>query len=183
VWKLWGREESLASDENRNPAKFPAARRCADWDISALVYRYFGKFVSNSVYTRMKLHKTLITFLSVSQQLIIIQPVEKFPTFYGNRKIILVFTRASRWSLSWAIWIRSTTSHPIHLRSILILCSHLRFADCLVPSVASTNILYALLFSAIRDACLAQLMLLDLFTLIIEYEVRTMKYGTSHYDS
>jgi hypothetical protein len=37
-----------------------------------------------------------------------------------------VFTRALHWSVSWAISIQSTPSHPISLRSILILSTHLR---------------------------------------------------------
>jgi hypothetical protein len=36
-----------------------------------------------------------------------------------------VFTRAVHWSLSWARSIQSTPSHPISLRSILILSTHL----------------------------------------------------------
>jgi hypothetical protein len=35
-----------------------------------------------------------------------------------------VFTRALHWSLSWAASIQSTPSHPISLRSILILSTH-----------------------------------------------------------
>jgi hypothetical protein len=37
-----------------------------------------------------------------------------------------VFTRALHWSLSWARSIQSIPSHPISLRSILILSNHLR---------------------------------------------------------
>jgi hypothetical protein len=37
-----------------------------------------------------------------------------------------VFTRALHWSLSWARSIQSIPSHPISLRSILILSTHLR---------------------------------------------------------
>jgi hypothetical protein len=37
-----------------------------------------------------------------------------------------VFTRALRWSLFWARSIQSIPSHPISLRSILILFTHLR---------------------------------------------------------
>jgi len=50
------------------------------------------------------------------EKLIVTQLVKKFPTFYGTR----------HWSLSWARWIQSTTSHNISLRYILILSSHLR---------------------------------------------------------
>jgi hypothetical protein len=47
-------------------------------------------------------------------------------TFYGTRRFIAVFTRALHWSLSWARSIQSIPPHPISLRSILILSSHLR---------------------------------------------------------
>jgi hypothetical protein len=63
-----------------------------------------------------------------------------------------VFTRAIHWSLSWAMSIQSTPSHPIYLRSILILPTHLRLVlpSGLFPSSFSTNILYVFLFSPIR---------------------------------
>jgi hypothetical protein len=56
----------------------------------------------------------------------IVQPLKNFPTFYGTRRFITVFTRALHWSLSWARSTQSTPSHPIPLRSILILSTHLR---------------------------------------------------------
>jgi len=49
----------------------------------------------------------------------------KFPTFYGTRRFITVFARARYRSLTWHRWIQSTHFHPISLRSILILSSHL----------------------------------------------------------
>jgi hypothetical protein len=45
---------------------------------------------------------------------------------YGTRSFINVFTRALHRSLSWARSIQSIPSHPISLRSILILSTHLR---------------------------------------------------------
>jgi hypothetical protein len=62
------------------------------------------------------------------------------PAFYGTRRFNTVFTRARHWSLSLA-----TPSHPISLRSILILYTHLRHGlpSGLVPSGFPTNILYA----------------------------------------
>jgi hypothetical protein len=54
-----------------------------------------------------------------------LQPLKNFPVFYGTRRFITVFTRALHWSLSWATSLKSTPSHPITLRSVLILSSHL----------------------------------------------------------
>jgi len=87
--------------------------------------------------------------------------VKKFPTFYGTRRFITVFTTARHWSLPWTRWIQSTTSHPITLRSILILSYNLRLG---LPSglfqifrpKSCVN-----LFSLIRAACPAHLILLD----------------------
>jgi hypothetical protein len=56
----------------------------------------------------------------------IVQPLKNFPAYYGTRRFNTVFTRALHWSLSWARWIQSKPSHPISVRSILILSTHLR---------------------------------------------------------
>jgi hypothetical protein len=44
-----------------------------------------------------------------------VQPLKKFPAFYGTRRFITVFTRALHWSLSTARSIQSIPSHPIYL--------------------------------------------------------------------
>jgi hypothetical protein len=56
----------------------------------------------------------------------IVQLLKNFPAFYGTRRFIIVFTRALHWSLFWARSIQPTPSHPVSLRSILILSTHLR---------------------------------------------------------
>jgi hypothetical protein len=64
---------------------------------------------------------------------------------------------------------KSNPCHPIPLRFILILFTHLRLGHSsgLYPSGFPTNILYAFLFSSIRATFRAHLILLDLIILII----------------
>jgi hypothetical protein len=61
------------------------------------------------------------------------------------------------------------TNHPISIRCVLILSTHLRFGlpSGLFPYGFPTNNIYALLFSLIRATCPAHLILLDLIILII----------------
>jgi hypothetical protein len=60
------------------------------------------------------------------EKLIVAQSGKKFLAFYGTRRFITVFTTAHHKSLSWARCIQSTPFHPIFLRYILILSSHLQ---------------------------------------------------------
>jgi hypothetical protein len=98
-----------------------------------------------------------------------VQLLKNFPAFYGTRRFITAFTSAVHWSLSWTRSIQSTLSNHIYLRTILILCTHLRrgLPSVLFPSVFPTNILYAILFFRIRATCPAHLIFLDLIILII----------------
>jgi hypothetical protein len=52
------------------------------------------------------------------------QLLKNFPTFYGSRKFITVFTGALHWSSSWARSIQSRSHHLTYLTSILISSSH-----------------------------------------------------------
>jgi hypothetical protein len=99
----------------------------------------------------------------------VVQLLKDFPTFYGTRRFITVFTRALRCLLSWARSIQPIPPHPVSLRSILILFTHLRLGlpSGLFPSGFHTNILYAFLLSPIRTTCSAHLIVLDLIILII----------------
>ncbi|PNF42139.1 hypothetical protein B7P43_G10280 [Cryptotermes secundus] len=64
--------------------------------------------------------------LALLEELPILQLLKNFPAFYGTRMFITMFTRALHWSLSSARSIQSIPSHPISLRSILLLFTHLR---------------------------------------------------------
>jgi hypothetical protein len=102
----------------------------------------------------------------------------QFPAFYGTRRFITVFTRALHWSLSWARSIQSIPSHPISLRSILILSTHLRLGlpSGLLPSGFPVNILYASLFSPIGATCPAHLSLHIYYNLLSSNNRITLRY-------
>ena len=72
------------------------------------------------------------------EKLIGSQPVKKLPAFYGTRSFITSFTSARHLSVSWATSIHSMPLHPIFLRSILILSSHLWL--CLPSGLFSSGI-------------------------------------------
>jgi len=74
---------------------------------------------------------------------------------YGTQRLITVFTRARQWSVSWARWIQSTSSHPASLRSIPILPSHL----CLS---ITTIVLYVFHVSSVRATCPAHIIHFEL---------------------
>jgi hypothetical protein len=95
----------------------------------------------------------------------IVQLLKKLPTFYGPWRFITVFIRPLHWSLFWA---RSIPPHPIFLRSILILPTHLHLGlpSGLFPSYFPTNIVYAFPFSEIGATCPAHLIFIYLIMLI-----------------
>jgi len=49
------------------------------------------------------------------EKLTVAQLVKKFPAFYGSRRFITMFKRASHWTLFWARWTQSTNSRFIPL--------------------------------------------------------------------
>jgi len=62
----------------------------------------------------------------------------QFPSFYGTRNFITVFTRARHLSLFWARSVHPMRPHSTSWRPILILSSHLRLdlQSCLFPQVS-----------------------------------------------
>jgi hypothetical protein len=54
-----------------------------------------------------------------------VQLLKNFPTLYGTRGFITVFSRALYCSLSWARSIQFILLHPISLSFVLILSTHL----------------------------------------------------------
>ena len=83
------------------------------------------------------------------------QLVNKFPTFYGIRRLGTAFTSARHLSLSWASSIQSIPPHTTSWRSTLILSSHLCLGlpSGLFPSGFPTKTLYTPILSPIRATC------------------------------
>jgi hypothetical protein len=56
-----------------------------------------------------------------AEKTVVIHLVRIFPVFYGPWPFNTVFKRALYWIISWANWLRPTSSNPVSLKSILIL--------------------------------------------------------------
>jgi hypothetical protein len=93
----------------------------------------------------------------------------KYIIYYGTQRFITVFTIALQWSLSWATSIQSIQPHPVTLRSILILSSHLHLGlpRGLLPYGFPTKILCAHLFFSMHATFPAHPILYDLIILIV----------------
>jgi hypothetical protein len=97
------------------------------------------------------------------------QLLKNFLTFYGTRRFITVFTRLRHWSLSWARWIQSIPHHPISLRYISILPSHLRpgLPSGLFPSGFPTQNTKCIILRPMHATYLVYYIFLDLMILNI----------------
>jgi hypothetical protein len=86
------------------------------------------------------------------EKLTVTHLVKKYPAFYGTQKFITVFTRARHWLQSWARCIQSTPSHPISLRSILILSTPRSYERTLPLSFPNQNIVCIFHLSCVLHA-------------------------------
>jgi hypothetical protein len=146
---VWTSDTSPAvSKRTENPVSNIKDNRSLSWFSypDSFNTRYSLTYLLTYVLTYLLTHSRSWAFLEHPP---IVQPLKNFPACYGTRRFNTVFTRALHWSLSWAISIQSTQSHPISLRSILILSTYLRLGlpSGLFPSDSPINILYAFLFS------------------------------------
>jgi hypothetical protein len=79
------------------------------------------------------------------------QLVNKFSTLYGTRRFIALFRTSRHCILSWGRWIKSTNSHTISVRLLLILSFRLRLGppSYLFRSDFATKVLHSFLISPI----------------------------------
>jgi hypothetical protein len=156
---LEGSVHLLTEKEASRKVDLPASKTC--WLVTS-TWMNVREQVFHSYYTTSKSWALL-------QNPPIVQPLKNFPAFYGTQKFITVFTRALHWSLSWVTSIQSIPFHPISLRSILILSTHIHLGlpSSLFPSDFPTNILHVFLLSPVRATCPDNLSLIDLIILII----------------
>ena len=96
------------------------------------------------------------------QKLTAAQIVMKFHIFYGNWKLITMFTIVQHLSLSWARLFQSMPYHPISWRSILILSSHI--PNALLPSDFPMKTLYTFIFTTTYAIWPTHLIFFDLIT-------------------
>jgi hypothetical protein len=85
------------------------------------------RFLMSFLSPYRKLMKYLLAELIPSWESLTVQPLKNFPAYYGTRRFNTVFT----WALHWSLSIQSTPSHPISLRSILILSTRSSTVACL----------------------------------------------------
>jgi hypothetical protein len=60
------------------------------------------------------------------EKLLVAQVVKTVPLFYENGRIIIVFTKACHWYISWATWISTALSCHVCLRTEPLGYPHLR---------------------------------------------------------
>jgi hypothetical protein len=91
--------------------------RYASWQIPPYCLSVCALYENQQIYSRQN-YRTLFFLLSYSlsgkillEKLTVTKLVKKFPTFYGTRSFITMFTAARHWFISLARWIQSTP-HP-----------------------------------------------------------------------
>jgi hypothetical protein len=70
--------------------------------------RALGSASPNCSVFQMKIH--IPWSKALLEKLVVAQPVNKFPAFYGTRRFITKFTRPYHWALPWNSWLQFTSS-------------------------------------------------------------------------
>jgi hypothetical protein len=98
---------------------------------------YFTNFLTP--WSRFLIHKLIVAHL-----------VKKFPNLYGTWRFITTFTVARYWTLFWARWIQSTSSHPLLYESLsnvgsslhvfrLKFCTYFSSPPCIIRATPITT--------------------------------------------
>ena len=147
-------------------------------------FNYIWKFSSyGALNTLLLCYKTnqLVYLLTPWSRVLLekrtgLQPVTKFPAFYGTRRFNTAFTSARQLSLSWASSIQSIPTHPTSWRSILILSSIYAWVSPVFsfPQVSPPKTLYTPPPSPTRAACPTHLILDFITPTILGDEYRSL---------
>jgi hypothetical protein len=108
------------------------------WDCKYPWFALYFLLTGLPTWNRVHLEKLKVT-----------QVPNKSPTFYGSRRFITVFTKVQHVPILTRC-LQSTTFHPISLRSILILSSHLRLG---LPSFFSLQVFRPKFCTHFSHAC------------------------------
>jgi hypothetical protein len=118
------------------------------------IHRYRAQNTRNFTLTKPKLWSWALLKRSP-----VVQQLKTFPVFHGNWRFIATFTSALHWSLFRARQPQYITPHPISLRSILILSTHLHLSlpSDLFPCGFHTYNIYAFVFVPVLETWSANL--------------------------
>ena len=106
-----------------------------------------------TVLLRKSLNEVIVFRRLVVENLIVVLSVRKFRLFNANQHFITLFTTVCHWSLTSARWVHPSSSHPISLRSVLVIFpSTLNSSEWPLWSGFHARIMYVFLFALLSAA-------------------------------
>ena len=174
----------LPEKEGGNGSRNVGSHAVRPPDVTARARQPYCALCTSFFLLHGALTSTELTYLHTPRSKVLLenltglQPVKKFPIFYGTRRIITEFTSARQLSLYWASSFQSILTHTNSGRSILILSSH----PSPWPLQKSLSIRFphqnSIHLSPIRATCLAHFILLDFITRkILSEQYRAISYS------